>query len=177
LNVFPIVLPPLRSRRDDIPLLAHHFVQKFARRMNKEVSQIPEDIMDMLCKYDWPGNVRELQNVTERAVIMSPGPNLRLSSLAPGAPVDGGVAMPIHALEEAERELIVNVLRQVQGVVGGPAGAAARLGLPRTTLLYRMRKLRIIPEKKAATGAQAVNLRSEDTSASVWLAGGEIKGI
>lgn len=148
LNVFPIVVPSLRSRGEDIPLLAHHFVRKFARRMNKEVSHIPEEAMDVLRRYDWPGNIRELQNVIERAVIMSSGPDLRLSPFAPGSPVQNGAAsISIGTLAEAEREHILKALHQAAGVVGGSTGAAARLGVPRTTLLYRMRKLRIVSKK------------------------------
>jgi formate hydrogenlyase transcriptional activator len=143
LNVFPIDLPPLRDRTEDLPALVWHFVRKFARRMNKEFSHIPEDAMSALRLHDWPGNIRELQNFLERAVVMCTGPVLELprSDLkrvvpdkAPGAP---------QTLAAAQREHIAEVLREVRGVVGGPNGAAARLGVARTTLLYRMEKLGI----------------------------------
>jgi formate hydrogenlyase transcriptional activator len=163
LNVFPIVIPSLRSRCDDIPLLAHYFVRKFARRMNKEVRRIPEDAMDILRHYAWPGNIRELQNVIERAMIMSSGPDLRLSSPL-GDAVKIAVAMPTCTLAGAEREHILNVLRQVRGVVGGPKGAAAHLGVPRTTLLYRMHKLGIARENKVVPGGYAAKIREGITA-------------
>jgi len=146
LNVFPITIPPLRERQDDIPLLVRHFVDQFSRRMNRQISHISSAAMDMLSLRSWPGNIRELQNFIERAVIMSPGPELRLP---PGelrhlvyrdAPATPAV---IRTLADAERDHIQNVLQQVSGVVGGRDGAAARLGLARTTLIYKMRKLGI----------------------------------
>jgi formate hydrogenlyase transcriptional activator len=146
LNVFPITIPPLRERQDDIPLLVRHFVDQFSRRMNRQISHISSAAMDMLSLRSWPGNIRELQNFIERAVIMSPGPELRLPPGelrhlvyrdAPAAPA------VIRTLADAERDHIQNVLQQVSGVVGGRDGAAARLGLARTTLIYKMRKLGI----------------------------------
>jgi formate hydrogenlyase transcriptional activator len=152
LNVFPIMMPPLRERREDIPLLVRHFVDKFAGRMNKEVSHISDEVMDVLSGCDWPGNIRELQNVIERAVIMSSGPELRLPPLEPKGVMHSGARAQARTLAEAEREHIVKVLRQSGGVVGGRNGAAARLGLARTTLIFRMRKLGIGSEKAAAAG-------------------------
>jgi formate hydrogenlyase transcriptional activator len=143
LNVFPIVLPPLRDRPDDIPLLAQHFMDRFARRMNKDLNHIPNDVMEILRLHDWPGNIRELQNFIERAVIMCSGPDLRLPPGELRHLVTQTTPSAIRTLADAEREHILHVLRQVGGVVGGSQGAAARLGVPRTTLLYRMHKLGI----------------------------------
>ena len=139
LNVFPITLPPLRERSEDIPLLAKHFVQKFAQRMNKEVNRISEDVLYVLRRHDWPGNVRELQNVLERAVIMASGPELCLSHLE----LRTNTPSSARTLADANREHIIEVLRQSCGVVGGRGGAAKRLDIARTTLLYKMQKLGI----------------------------------
>lgn len=155
LNVFPIALPALRERPEDIPHLARHFVRKFACRMNKEVSHISEEVMEVLRQYGWPGNIRELQNVIERAVIMSSGPDLRLPPGALDSVISNNAAPVIRTLAEAERAHILEVLRQAGGVVGGRNGAAARLGLARTTLLYRMRKLGIAQEKTVAVSGCA----------------------
>jgi formate hydrogenlyase transcriptional activator len=146
LNVFPIALPPLRERSEDIPRLVDHFVRKFAWSMNKEIDHVPEEVMEVLRNYDWPGNIRELQNVMERAVILSPGRVLRLQlgELKRIAQVEKSPAAN-RTLAEAERDHIVRTLKEADGVVGGRQGAAARLGLARTTLLYRMRKLGIGP--------------------------------
>jgi formate hydrogenlyase transcriptional activator len=146
LNVFPIALPPLRERSEDIPRLVDHFVRKFAWSMNREIDHVPEEVMEVLRSYDWPGNIRELQNVIERAVILSPGRVLRLqlSELKRVAQVEKSPAAT-RTLAEAERDHIVRTLQEADGVVGGRQGAAARLGLARTTLLYRMRKLGIGP--------------------------------
>jgi len=149
LNVFPIALPPLRDRPQDIPFLVEHFVRKFALRMNKEVSHISEEIMETLRHHDWPGNIRELQNVIERAVIMSCGTDLHLPPGELKRMIKSDAPKPIRTLAEAEREHILEALRQVGGVVGGRNGAAARLGLPRTTLIFRMRKLGITQERAA----------------------------
>jgi formate hydrogenlyase transcriptional activator len=148
LNVFPIALPPLRERPEDIPLLVQHFVRKFASRVNKEISHVPNHVMELLQRRDWPGNVRELQNFVERAVIMSSGPSLDIpfGEFKCTANVDmlnDETSSSTRTLAEAERDHILDTLRQVHGVVSGRDGAAARLGLPRTTLLYRMRKLGI----------------------------------
>ncbi len=146
LNVFPIVLPPLRERREDIPRLVRYFVQKFARGMNKMIDTIPSEAMSALAAYDWPGNVRELENAIERAVILTSGSvlqvpvaELRRRSSAP-PPAEG-------TLEATEREAILKALRESHWVIGGPAGAARRLGIKRTTLHSRMEKLGIVRPK------------------------------
>jgi len=141
LNVFPISLPPLRERCDDIPLLVHNFVNKYSRRMGKRIESVSRETMDALCRYAWPGNIRELQNLIERAVLLSSGPALRvpLADLVTDSdPVRDG-----SALEQAERELILKALHESKWIVGGLQGAAARLGLKRTGLLYKMQKLGI----------------------------------
>jgi formate hydrogenlyase transcriptional activator len=143
INVFPITLPPLRERPDDIPLLATHFLRKFAKRMNKEVKHIPEESMTLLRRHDWPGNIRELQNVVERAVILSSGSILCLPHFELKHPVNSNTPSPMRTLAEAEREHIGAVLHHTRGVVGGRNGAAARLGIARATLLHRMQKLGI----------------------------------
>ena len=145
LNVFPIELPPLRERTDDIPLLVRHFANKFAQRMHKEIHHIPSEMMDALRLHDWPGNIRELQNLVERAVIMSTGPELRLPSHEMKHMVARNTPALVRTLADVEKNHILDVLRQVNGVVGGRQGAAARLGIARTTLIYRMQKLGIAP--------------------------------
>jgi formate hydrogenlyase transcriptional activator len=144
LNVFPVVLPPLRERREDIPLLARHFIQCFARRMGRRIEIIPTAVMDALVHYPWPGNIREMQNVLERAVILSTGPELRLNldDLRAAAPAEGPPA-PALSLADAEREHILGVLRAAGWVLGGPKGAAARLGMKRSTLQWKLKKLGI----------------------------------
>jgi formate hydrogenlyase transcriptional activator len=142
LNVFPLTLPPLRERPEDIPLLVRHFVQQLGRRLNKPIHSIPAEAMAALTRYPWPGNVRELANFIERAVLLSPGPELRVSLgdlKAAAESVTGSAA----TLADAEREHILDVLRQTNWVIGGAGGAAARLGLKRTTLQSKMRKLGI----------------------------------
>jgi formate hydrogenlyase transcriptional activator len=147
LNVFPMTLPPLRERRDDIALLAEHFVEKFARQQGKVVDTIPDDVMAALEDYDWPGNIRELQNVIERGVIMTTGPVLSRQTTEHLAisGVFSAAAEPesIETLVDAERAHITAALRATNWVVGGANGAAAQLGLPRTTLLSRMQRLGI----------------------------------
>ena len=143
LNVIPVVIPPLRERREDIPLLLDHFVHYFSERMNKSVESIPSALNYLLAMYSWPGNIRELQNFIERAMIMSNGRVLRpalaeLRSLirhSPGASAD--------RLKELERDHIIEVLHETGGTVGGRTGAAAVLGIPRSTLIFKMRKLGI----------------------------------
>jgi formate hydrogenlyase transcriptional activator len=149
LNVFPITVPPLRDRREDIPLLVRYFVQQFARRMSKRITSIPSETMQALSRYHWPGNIRELQNFIERAVILTAGHTLeapvRELKRSPGAvpsPAD------VRTMAEAEREAIVRALREAGGRVGGPQGAAARLGMKRTTLQAKMRKLGIGTEPR-----------------------------
>ncbi len=142
LNVFPITLPPLRERPEDIPPLVRYFVQKFARRMNKRIETIPADAMMALSRYAWPGNVRELENAIERAVILTSGPALRVLASefrARAVAPSGGVT----TLESAEREVILRALHETNWVLGGPRGAAIRLGLKRTTLQSRIQKLGI----------------------------------
>jgi len=144
LNVFPVQVPALRERREDIPLLVQHFVQRFSRRMNRNIESVPKQSMDALISYSWPGNIRELENVIERAVILSSGPELKvpvgeLTRLAPGA--DGSKP---ETLEEAERAHILATLKKTRWVLAGPGGAAIRLGLNRSTLQFRMKKLGIV---------------------------------
>jgi formate hydrogenlyase transcriptional activator len=157
LNVFPIQLPALRERRDDIPLLVRYFVQKFSRRQNKVVQYVPADAMDALVNYAWPGNVRELENFVERAVLLSPGKELRVavselrgsigsmdhSAATAGIDNFGPAASSVATLEEAERQHILRALRQTEWRIAGPKGAAEVLGMKRTTLQARMRKLGI----------------------------------
>src|SRR5262245_15115420 len=136
LNVFPIALPPLRERQEDIPLLVEHFVQQFSQRYGKSIDHIPDTVMDFLKSYDWPGNIRELQNIIERSVIMTVGPTLHgpVAQLAK----QGEVAAPVRTLADSQRAHIIATLRETNGVV---KTAAAKLGLPRTTLINRMRRL------------------------------------
>jgi formate hydrogenlyase transcriptional activator len=141
-NVFPITAPPLRERPEDIPLLVRYFAQKYARRMNKRIETVPTDTMTALSQYHWPGNIRELENLVERSVILSRGPDLHvplgeLKAQAMAAPNGVGT------LQAAEREHILRVLSETNWVIGGSAGAAARLGMKRTTLQSKMRKLEI----------------------------------
>ena len=150
LNVFPIVLPALRERREDIPALVAHFVKLFSRRMGKDVDSVPPETMIAFQGYSWPGNIRELQNLVERAVILSrdgvlPNPlhkeqtELMIPSLHRTRAVHSSMT-----LEDADRALIVETLEQAGWIVGGPGGAAAKLGLKRTTLLAKMRRLDIL---------------------------------
>ena len=145
LNVFPLVLPPLRDRREDIPRLVRHFTQRFARRMDRRIETIPSAVMEALVRYPWPGNVRELQNVIERAVILSPGPSLQvpLGDLPPAAAPAPEPTAEAVTLADAQREHILGVLRETGWVVGGPKGAADRLGMKRSTLQKKMKKLGI----------------------------------
>jgi len=155
LKIFPIVVPPLRQRTEDIPLLVHHCVGVYSRKMNKKIDSIPNTVMEALLRYDWPGNVRELQNFLERAVILSPDSVLR-APIAELAPFDQVPQAPpaVNVLEQIEREQIVRALDQSNWVVGGRNGAAARLGLKRTSLVYRMQKLGI-SRADSADGSQS----------------------
>ena len=145
LNVFPVAVPPLRDRREDIPMLVRHFAQTFARRMNKPIDTIPTDTMDALMRYDWPGNVRELQNLIERAVILSSGQTLTVPLGALTArPASAPGQEPVDTLEQADRRHILAALERSNWVIAGPNGAAARLGIKRSTLQFRMRKLGIL---------------------------------
>jgi len=155
LNVFPILLPPLRDRSEDIPLLVQHFVGKLASRLNKELKHIPSEVMEVMRLHDWPGNIRELQNLIERAMILCPGPEFRLPPGELRHLVKRDSPSAIRTLAHAERDHILQVLREASGVIGGRDGAAARLGVPRTTLLYRMRKLGIEPGQLAAAASAA----------------------
>jgi formate hydrogenlyase transcriptional activator len=143
LSVFPIRMPPLRERRDDIPLLVRFFVRKFAQRMDRHLETIPRETMKVLMQWSWPGNVRELENLIERSVILSDGPTLRvpISELRKST---ADIAAPSdHTLDAAEREHIIRVLRETGGQISGPDGAARRLGLKRTTLQSKMQRLGI----------------------------------
>jgi formate hydrogenlyase transcriptional activator len=154
LNVFPMALPPLRDRLEDIALLAQHFVQKFATQQGKAIDTIPDEVMTDLERYHWPGNIRELQNVIERGVIMTAGPVLsqqtteRLHSSVTTRGRIPAIAEPINirTLADAERAHITATLRETNWVIGGPRGAAAQLGLPRTTLIAKMQRLGIANE-------------------------------
>ena len=147
LNVFPVLLPPLRERREDIPALVLHFVEAFGRRMDREIELIPPETMSALSSYQWPGNIRELQNLIERAVILSkdgvlpnPLPPVGTRGIAVAS---AATDTPVTTLRESERTLILRTLEGVRWVIGGPKGAAAKLGLKRTTLIHRMQKLGI----------------------------------
>ncbi len=145
LNVFPIHVPPLRERKEDIPLLVRHFVQHFARRMNRTVETISPETMEAFIRYSWPGNIRELQNLIERAVILSDGRILQI----PLRDLEIGVTTPQNGgrhqtLEQAQRTHILATLQDTNWVLSGPNGAATRLGLNRSTLQFRMKKLGIV---------------------------------
>jgi formate hydrogenlyase transcriptional activator len=142
LNVFPVRIPPLRERREDIPPLVFYFAQRFAKRLRRSIASVSRESMDLLCRWPWPGNVRELQNVIERAVILSHGPVLALSRTEFETAVPATLA-PV-TLEDAEREHILRALAETNWVIGGPRGAAVRLGLKRTSLVSTMRRLHIV---------------------------------
>jgi formate hydrogenlyase transcriptional activator len=144
LNVFPITLPPLRERTDDIPLLIQHFLHTSAGRQGKSIEHVPDHVITTLTRYSWPGNIRELQNFIERSVILTSGAELRapIAELTKkGIPIPGA-----PTLADSDRDCIISTLRETDWVIGGPNGAAARLGLARTTLLGKMRKLGIARE-------------------------------
>ncbi len=155
LNVFPIQMPPLREREEDIPLLVRFFVQRFARRAHKKLEIIPSETMDALCRYDWPGNIRELQNVLERAVILSTGTVLEVQLSDLHHAMTGRFSpSPSETLSDAERKHIIAALNETSWVLGGKNGAAVRLGLKRPTLQFRMKKLGICrPDKIDATAS------------------------
>jgi formate hydrogenlyase transcriptional activator len=142
LNVFPIPLPPLRERREDIPALVEHFVEIYARRMNKQIEHISSETMSALVSYQWPGNIRELQNFIERSAILTSGNVLHPPLASLQRAVETEPSEPT-TLEEAERRHIRKILEQARWVVSGPNGAAARLGIKRSTLYFRMQKLGI----------------------------------
>ena len=147
-HVFPVHVPPLRERPEDIPLLVRHFAQQFARRLRKTIATIPSDTMQGLLRYPWPGNIRELQHILERAVILSPGPVLQVPLADLKAPATGASPPNHDTLEAAERKHIVAVLAETKWVLGGPNGAAVRLGMKRSTLQFRMHKLGIARPRK-----------------------------
>jgi PAS domain S-box-containing protein len=153
LNVFPIEVPPLRERKDDVPLLAGYFVRKFSQRMGKRIQGINRAVYEHLHQYDWPGNVRELANLLERAVILCQADILELKHLAVNRAKPGGPTEGIPTLEESERRLILRALEQTGGTLAGPNGAAQILGLNRSTLWSRMRKLGIELPKHQNTRA------------------------
>lgn len=143
LHVFPLTVPSLRDRRDDIPLLVRHYVDKYSKRMNRGIETIPSQTMEVMTNYSWPGNVRELQNFIERAVIVSPGTALRAPLAELKEDMVHSSNTKLSTLEELEREYVLRAIRESNWVIGGPNGAAARLGMKRTTLAYRIRKLNI----------------------------------
>jgi len=191
LNVFPITLPPLRERLDDIPLLAEHFLKAFARQQGKTIDSIPEDVMLALVRYDWPGNIRELQNVIERGVVRTTGRVLSHHTTACLAAADAqsgccpiasspAAAGPvsIRTLVDAERAHITAALRETNWLVGGPRGAAAQLGVPRTTLIARMQRLGIAKARnRSVASTQGLGrarqglsfLRGEDSGANLQV--------
>jgi formate hydrogenlyase transcriptional activator len=152
LTVFPIELPPLRDRPEDIRLLVHHFAMDYAARMRKRIMAISEEFMTALVRHSWPGNVRELQNLIERSVILS------TAAVLSGSPPEVTGTLKLSAavtLEEAERSHILQTLQQTDGVIGGRNGAAARLGLPRTSLISRMKRLGINRGQNSALPVRA----------------------
>jgi transcriptional regulator with GAF, ATPase, and Fis domain len=166
LNVFPVLLPPLRDRPTDIPALVAHFVDIFSRRMGTQIKDIPEETLYALCSYSWPGNVRELQNLIERAVILAND-----GVLPNPLPATGTEAMPVassqNTLKNSERALIVSTLESVNWLVGGPTGAAAKLGLKRTTLISKMKKLGISRPGRHASGDALAGESEEPESPSL----------
>jgi formate hydrogenlyase transcriptional activator len=157
LNVFPIRIPPLRERREDIPLLVRYFAQRFAKRLRRPIESISRESMEILCRWPWPGNVRELQNVIERAVILSQGTVLTVARSEFESPVPVG-SSPV-TLEDAERDHILRALEQTGWVIGGTQGAAARLGLKRTSLVSTMRRLGIVRPRPQAGANRDVRAR------------------
>jgi len=160
LNVIPVCLPPLRERAEDIPLLVEYFVRKYSVRFNKPIDLIPVEVMEALKAHDWPGNIRELQNFIERALVFSPESVLRLPLMDLKLMRKEPSAAASRTLADAEREHILEVLRETDGLVGGQHGAAMRLGLPRTTLVYKMRKLGI--EKQPSHRARPIQQLADE---------------
>jgi formate hydrogenlyase transcriptional activator len=159
LNVIPLSLPPLRERIQDIPALTEFFVAKYAASFNKPIDSIPDEVIAVLKAHDWPGNIRELQNFIERAVLYSPGSVLRvpldLRQMVKQSPESDS-----RTLADADREHILETLRQTNWMIGGQEGAANRLGLPRTTLIYKMRKLGI--ETRRSLGARPIRRMADE---------------
>ena len=146
LNVFPIQLPPLRDRVDDIPLLVQYMVARYGEKAGKRIRRISKDTLNLFQNYDWPGNIRELQNVIERAMILCDEETFFVDPtwLTPAAPRSAGASVPLVTdLAEREKAMIENALREAQGLVSGPTGAAAKLGVPRQTLESKIKKLGI----------------------------------
>jgi formate hydrogenlyase transcriptional activator len=143
LSVFPISLPPLRERKDDIPAMVSYFVRRYSRQMNKSVEYVPDEVVEVLSSHHWPGNIRELQNFIERSVLVTEGSTLspRIAELK--VLIHAATSAPSQTLSDAERAHIMVILKETNWVIGGRNGAAARLGLPRTTLISRMQKLGI----------------------------------
>jgi formate hydrogenlyase transcriptional activator len=154
LNVIPLLLPPLRERVQCIPALTEFFVAKFAAHLNKPIDLIPDEVIEVLKAHDWPGNIRELQNFIERAVLFSPGSVLRLPLDLVKQTVKQGSESTVRTLADADREHILETLERANWLIGGQDGAANRLGLPRTTLIYKMRKLGI--ETRRSLGARPI---------------------
>ncbi len=165
LNVFPITLPPLRERQDDLPLLIEHFVQRFAKQQGKAINRIPDEVVDLLRRHDWPGNIRELQNVIERAVIMTTGPVLDLKM--PGVRTQSIGSVPVQTLADAQRAHIMATLLESNWVVGGRRGAAARLGLARTTLITMMQRHGITREGIGSRVSAAIPNHAERAVACI----------
>jgi len=174
LNVFPVELPPLRERPEDIPVLVRHFAEEFSRRMNRTIESISLETMNALCHYSWPGNIRELQNVIERSVILSSGPSLNVpvaelfSRTGPAPANDQAQAKstrrtPVRSiLAEVDGDQIIRDLKEAEGRIGGPGGAAARLGLKRTTFVTRMKKLGI--ERSQASERDGAGIDASDSA-------------
>lgn len=170
LNVFPIKLPPLRERADDIPSLVHHFLRTFAHRQGKSIERIPNDVMEAIMKYDWPGNIRELQNFIERSVLLTTGSELR----APIAELTQQVVLrsASQTLADMARAHIIATLRETNWVVGGPNGAAVRLGLKRTTLIKKMQALEILEETAKASNGPSTSYRDRTSVEMTFAAAG-----
>lgn len=152
LNIFPIKIPPLRERKEDIPLLVQHFVHEYTRRLNKQIEIVPRAVLEALTRHPWPGNVRELQNLIERSVILSQGNVLAVPLSNLKAETQAPVPLTrMRTLEEVEREHILQVLSETRWLIGGPDGAAVRLGIKRTTLNSKMERLRIYRANRILT--------------------------
>ena len=160
LNVIPLCLPPLRDRVEDILPLTEFFIAKFAARLNKTIDSIPEEVVEILKAHDWPGNIRELQNCIERAMLFSPGSVLRLPMALTQTAVAQRSESSARTLADADREHILETLQQTNWLIGGRGGAADRLGLPRTTLIYKMRKLGI--ETRRSLGALPIRQLADE---------------
>lgn len=163
LDVFPILLPPLRERREDIPALVTHFVEIYSRRMSREIEHIPSTTMLAFTSYEWPGNIRELQNLIERAVILS-NEGVLANPLPPAGTPTATASSVATTLKDSERKLILLTLESVGWVIGGPKGAAAKLGLKRTTLIHKMQKLGISRSTHQSSSVAAEQVEQRSTS-------------